>query len=126
MDINHVSLNFLGEELEIKATENASHTQPLIEDVNWFSSQLKNNPSQLEETYPSSFSFFSAAKHSFEKNEVLRMDAYKTLQKSSDATSNAELSMAASKIKEYHIQSLMNAKVISKMTQSIDKLTNLQ
>lgn len=59
-------------------------------------------------------------------NQRAQQQAFRTLEVASRSSNPTDFSQANAVLSDYYIQSLMNAKIIAKGTQTLDKLTNLQ
>lgn len=70
--------------------------------------------------------FLSDLARTFANNDHQRDVAFKDLKDASRSSDMLAMSRASNSISNYYIESLMNAKIVSKTTQSLDKLTNLQ
>ncbi|AUX92214.1 EscI/YscI/HrpB family type III secretion system inner rod protein [Mixta gaviniae] len=60
------------------------------------------------------------------RNQQAQQGAFRDLETASRSTSSLDFSAANAALSDYYVQSLMNAKIIAKGVQSLDKLTNLQ
>lgn len=60
------------------------------------------------------------------RNQQAQQSAFRDLETASRSTSSLDFSAANAALSDYYVQSLMNAKIIAKGVQSLDKLTNLQ
>ncbi|WP_205950462.1 EscI/YscI/HrpB family type III secretion system inner rod protein [Pantoea stewartii] len=111
-------------------TINATFSEPQKSDVDYFSSQLAADFSESEtkKIKPISHSseIFSELSQTFTSNEHKRDLAFKDLKNASRSSDMLAMSRANESISNYYIESLMNAKIVSKATQTLDKLTNLQ
>jgi len=111
-------------------TINATFSEPKKSDVDYFSSELAVDFSESEakKIKPISHSseFFSELSQTFSSNEHKRDLAFKDLKNASRSSDMLAMSRANESISNYYIESLMNAKIVSKATQTLDKLTNLQ
>ncbi|WP_414147252.1 EscI/YscI/HrpB family type III secretion system inner rod protein [Erwinia sp. BNK-24-b] len=100
--------------------------QPEQSDVDFFSAQLKE-PQVEKVSAPTEVThFLSGLADSLNNNEQQRRTAYQDLQKASRSSNLLEFSQANAALSNYYIENLMNAKIVAKGVQSIDKLTNLQ
>ncbi len=59
-------------------------------------------------------------------NQRAQQQAFRNLEVASRSSNPTDFSQANAALSDYYIQSLMNAKIIAKSTQTLDKLTNLQ
>ncbi|MBH1930344.1 EscI/YscI/HrpB family type III secretion system inner rod protein [Serratia rubidaea] len=59
-------------------------------------------------------------------NQRAQQQAFRNLEVASRSSNPTDFSQANAALSDYYIQSLMNAKIIAKGTQTLDKLTNLQ
>lgn len=111
-------------------TINATFSEPQKSDVDYFSSQLAidSSESEAKKIKPISHSsaIFSELSQTFSSNEHKRDLAFKDLKNASRSSDMLAMSRANESISNYYIESLMNAKIVSKATQTLDKLTNLQ
>lgn len=101
--------------------------QPEQNDVDFFSAQLKEDPQVEKVSAPNGVShFMNGLASSFSNSERQRKETFQDLQKASRSSNLLEFSQANSALSNYYIENLMNAKIVAKGVQSIDKLTNLQ
>ncbi|MGE9550869.1 EscI/YscI/HrpB family type III secretion system inner rod protein [Erwinia amylovora] len=107
--------------------EKPSFAQPDQTDVDFFSAQLKEEPQVEKVSAPASVTnFLSGLANTMNNNERERKQTYQDLQKASRSSNLLEFSQANAALSNYYIENLMNAKIVAKGVQSIDKLTNLQ
>ncbi len=59
-------------------------------------------------------------------NQRAQQQAFRDLEIASRSSNPMDISQANTTLSDYYIKSLMNAKIIAKGTQALDKLTNLQ
>ncbi len=59
-------------------------------------------------------------------NQREQQQAFRDLEVASHSSNPTDFSQANAALSDYYIKSLMNAKIIAKGTQTLDKLTNLQ
>ena len=93
-------------------------------DAQWFSAAL-NAPEPASEAggTPDLISSLTGA---ISRNQQAQQSAFRDLEVASRSTSSLDFSAANAALSDYYVQSLMNAKIIAKGVQSLDKLTNLQ
>lgn len=107
--------------------EKPSLAQPDQTDVDFFSAQLKEEPQVEKVSAPAKVTnFLSGLANTMNNNERERKQTYQDLQKASRSSNLLEFSQANAALSNYYIENLMNAKIVAKGVQSIDKLTNLQ
>ncbi|MEM6050762.1 EscI/YscI/HrpB family type III secretion system inner rod protein [Erwinia sp. P7711] len=107
--------------------ENSALPQPEQTDIDFFSAQLKEEPQVEKIAAPSGVTnLFNGLANSMQSNEQHRKETVKDLQTAARSNNLADFSQASSALSDYYIENLMNAKIVSKGVQSIDKLTNLQ
>ncbi|MEI2266951.1 EscI/YscI/HrpB family type III secretion system inner rod protein [Erwinia sp. CGal63] len=103
-----------------------STAEPQQSDVDFFSAQLKEPQVEKVSAPAEVTNFLSGIASSLNNNERQRKEAYQDLQKASRSSNLLEFSQANAALSNYYIENLMNAKIVAKGVQSIDKLTNLQ
>lgn len=106
-------------------------TEPNQSDVDYFSAQLNTEGTtdlgEIKVKPAGEISgFISDMARTFANNDHQRDLAFKDLKDASRSSDMLAMSRASNSISNYYIESLMNAKIVSKTTQSLDKLTNLQ
>lgn len=107
--------------------EKSPVAQPDQNDVDFFSAQLKETPQVEKVSAPANVTnFLSGLANTLHNNERERKETYQDLQKASRSSNLLEFSQANAALSNYYIENLMNAKIVAKGVQSIDKLTNLQ
>lgn len=107
--------------------DKSSIAQPDQNDVDFFSAQLKQEPQVEKVSAPANVTnFLSGLADTLNNNERERKQTYQDLQKASKSSNLLEFSQANAALSNYYIENLMNAKIVAKGVQSIDKLTNLQ
>ncbi|HBV39750.1 MAG TPA: AraC family transcriptional regulator [Erwinia sp.] len=107
-------------------TQLNSTNEPQQNDVDFFAAQLKE-PQVEKVSAPTEVThFLSGIASSLNNNEQQRKQAYQDLQQASRSSNLLEFSQANAALSNYYIENLMNAKIVAKGVQSIDKLTNLQ
>ncbi|WP_034913264.1 MULTISPECIES: EscI/YscI/HrpB family type III secretion system inner rod protein [Erwinia] len=101
--------------------------QPEQTDIDFFSAQLKEEPQVEKVSAPGNVTnMFKGLADSMHNNDQQRKETLKELQTASRSSNMAEFNQASAALSDYYIENLMNAKIVSKGVQSIDKLTNLQ
>ncbi len=99
---------------------------PSAEDIQWFNAKL-NGPapgsSQMSSSEPG---VVGNILQSLSGNQRAQKEAFNDLRVASRSSSAEDFSRANAQLSDYYIESLMNAKVIAKTVQSVDKLSNLQ
>ncbi|WP_275556489.1 EscI/YscI/HrpB family type III secretion system inner rod protein [Mixta sp. Marseille-Q2659] len=93
-------------------------------DAQWFSAAM-NAPEGSTST-GSTPNIISSLTDAISRNQQTQQSAFRDLQVASRSTNSLDFSAANAALSDYYVQSLMNAKIISKGVQSLDKLTNLQ
>ncbi|WP_338562070.1 EscI/YscI/HrpB family type III secretion system inner rod protein [Erwinia sp. E_sp_B04_7] len=107
--------------------DQTSIAQPAQNDIDFFSAQLKEEPKVEKVSAPAqTTNFLSGLASTLNNNERERKETYQDLQKASRSSNLLEFSQANAALSNYYIENLMNAKIVAKGVQSIDKLTNLQ
>lgn len=101
-------------------------TQPAQSDVDFFSAQLKEPQVEKVSAPANVTNFLDGFANAMNKNEQTRKETYQDLQDASRSSNLLEFSKANAALSNYYIENLMNAKIVAKGVQSIDKLTNLQ
>ncbi|MCU5773691.1 EscI/YscI/HrpB family type III secretion system inner rod protein [Erwiniaceae bacterium BAC15a-03b] len=97
------------------------------DDIHWFSSQLNNNAAAPDNSVAAtSPGMMSGITESISSSQRAQKDAFHDLSIASKSSNPEDFAKANAQLSNYYIESLMNAKVISKGVQSLDKLTNLQ
>jgi|SRR5476649_710437 len=98
--------------------------QPGQGDIQWFAAEL--NQDNALPGMPSALGFTSALAEALKRGGQHRKNAFDDLQKASRSTNILVLNQATESLSDAYVETLMNAKIVSKAVQSIDKLTNLQ
>nr|WP_024966771.1 EscI/YscI/HrpB family type III secretion system inner rod protein [Pantoea sp. IMH] len=98
--------------------------QPDKADAQWFSAAL-NAP---EGSAPAGGTpdIISSLTGAISRNQQAQQSAFRNLEVASRSTSSLDFSAANAALSDYYVESLMNAKIVAKGVQSLDKLTNLQ
>lgn len=97
--------------------------QPGAEDIHWFNARLNAASSEPAPAQPG---VINGIVESISDSQRAQKDAFHDLKVASRSSNVEDFSRANAQLSNYYIESLMNAKVISKTVQSIDKLSNLQ
>lgn len=98
---------------------------PGPEDIHWFNAKL-NSPAPQSKAEPAESGAVSNILESISGNQRAQKEAFHDLRVASRSSSAEDFSRANAQLSNYYIESLMNAKVIAKTVQSVDKLSNLQ
>lgn len=93
-------------------------------DAQWFSAAL--NAPESSASAGGTPDIISTLTGAISRNQQTQQSAFHDLQVASRSTSSQDFSAANAALSDYYVQSLMNAKIIAKGVQSLDKLTNLQ
>ena len=118
------------------ATLPSTHTEPTASldntvshgDAALFSSELgaTENPSALHGVSGKPEALFDKTSTLFKQMDEDKKHLNKVLRKASHSTDPLVLNQVDSTLSNYYLQSLLNAKVVSKSVQGLEKLTNLQ
>ncbi|ARJ41320.1 AraC family transcriptional regulator [Pantoea alhagi] len=121
-----MKVNNTSPSLTTSVTLEADDASPEVNksDAQWFSAAL-NAP---ESSTPAGGApdIISSLTGAISRNQQAQQSAFRDLEVASRSTSSLDFSAANAALSDYYVQSLMNAKIISKGVQSLDKLTNLQ
>ncbi|NDL63370.1 EscI/YscI/HrpB family type III secretion system inner rod protein [Acerihabitans arboris] len=98
--------------------------QPGQADIQWFAAEL--NRADSSTGAPSAQGFIPELAAALKRGGQRRKNAFDDLQKASRSTNILVLNQATESLSDAYVETLMNAKIVSKAVQSIDKLTNLQ
>jgi type III secretion system YscI/HrpB-like protein len=99
---------------------------PESSDVNWFSAQMNEKPSQPQnENSVASRIIGSLSQHS-DQLQKLNDRANRDMVKASRSAEPNDMLKANRSMSSFYLESLMTAKMVSKGTQAVEKLTNLQ
>ncbi|KOC91380.1 EscI/YscI/HrpB family type III secretion system inner rod protein [Winslowiella iniecta] len=96
------------------------------DDIHWFAAQMQQGEAPDNSVAAASAGMLSGITDSISANQRAQKDAFRDLSVASRSSSVEDFSKANAQLSNYYIESLMNAKVISKGVQSLDKLSNLQ
>lgn len=97
---------------------------PSSDDVNWFSAQLKVTPSQPDANVAERI--VGQLSGSSQHLQQLSDNADRALRKAADSSNPQDVIQANRALSSFYLESLLTTKLISKGTQAIEKLTNLQ
>lgn len=117
MKISHNSSSLTGVPLNAPASGITDANQ---DDMHAFSTALNAPAGNNQE------SLLSALSGTISDNQRAQQQAFRNLEIASRSSNPTDFSLANATLSDYYIQSLMNAKIIAKGTQTLDKLTNLQ
>lgn len=98
---------------------------PGQEDIHWFTSKLNESVTKSAAA-PTEPGVVGGIMQSISGSQRAQKDAFHDLKVASRSSSVEDFSRANAQLSNYYIESLMNAKVIAKTVQSVDKLSNLQ
>ncbi|WP_213989515.1 EscI/YscI/HrpB family type III secretion system inner rod protein [Sodalis sp. dw_96] len=101
---------------------------PETDDVHYFSAQL-NAPaaaSSASASASASSDFLSGIVNTVSDTQSAQKRAFKDLETASRSSNELDFNQASATLSNFYIENLMNAKIVSKGIQSLDKLTNLQ
>ncbi len=124
----------------MKVTESSSHqltSEPSAsvemypepasqDDIHWFAAQLKGGNAADNSSATDSPGLMGALAESISGSQRAQKDAFHDLSVASKSSSPEDFSRANAVLSNYYIESLMNAKVIAKGVQALDKINNLQ
>lgn len=96
------------------------------DDIHWFNAQMNKAEAPDNSVAADSPGLLSGITDSISGNQRAQKEAFHDLSVASKSSNVEDFSRANAQLSNYYIESLMNAKVISKGVQSLDKLTNLQ
>ncbi|MEN4603855.1 EscI/YscI/HrpB family type III secretion system inner rod protein [Pantoea agglomerans] len=99
---------------------------PSAEDIQWFNAKLNGPASGSSQMSSSEPGVIGNILQSLSGNQRAQKEAFNDLRVASRSSSAEDFSRANAQLSDYYIESLMNAKVIAKTVQSVDKLSNLQ
>lgn len=99
---------------------------PGPEDIHWFNAKLNGPAPENNQQASSEPGVVGNIMESLSGNQRAQKDAFHDLKVASRSSSAEDFSRANAQLSNYYIESLMNAKVIAKAVQSVDKLSNLQ
>ena len=99
---------------------------PSAEDIQWFNAKLNGAAPESSRAASSEPGVVGNILQSLSGNQRAQKDAFHDLRVASRSSSAEDFSRANAQLSNYYIESLMNAKVIAKTVQSVDKLSNLQ
>ena len=99
---------------------------PSSDDIQWFNAKLSGRAPESSPMTPSEPGVVGNILQSLSGNQRAQKAAFNDLRVASRSSSAEDFSRANAQLSDYYIQSLMNAKVIAKTVQSVDKLSNLQ
>ncbi len=97
---------------------------PATDDVHFFSAQLNAAAPAASVASSSAPSDFLSGIVNTVSNAQKR--AFKDLETASRSSNELDFNQASATLSNFYIENLMNAKIVSKGVQSLDKLTNLQ
>lgn len=97
---------------------------PSSDDVNWFSAQLKATPRQPDANVAERI--VGQLSGSSQHLQQLSDNADRALRKAADSSNPHDVIQANRALSSFYLESLLTTKLISKGTQAIEKLTNLQ
>ncbi|KAB0490494.1 EscI/YscI/HrpB family type III secretion system inner rod protein [Pseudomonas psychrophila] len=100
------------------------HT-PAIADINWFTASLLPSPTQTPYIATSDSLIAHPLKQRSALLQELSNTAARALQKVSTSTDPIDMLKSTRAISAFHLETLLSAKMISKTSQAIEKLTNL-
>lgn len=104
--------------------EAPSHT-PAIADINWFTASLLPSATQTPYIATSDSLIAHPLKQRSALLQELSNTAARALQKVSTSTDPIDMLKSTRAISAFHLETLLSAKMISKTSQAIEKLTNL-
>ncbi|MGV7093286.1 EscI/YscI/HrpB family type III secretion system inner rod protein [Siccibacter turicensis] len=96
------------------------------DDIHWFAAQLNPASAAPPSTDALSPGVLGGIAESISGSQRAQKDAFRDLRVASRSSNVEDFSAANAQLSNYYIESLMNAKIIGKGVQSIDKLNNLQ
>ena len=96
------------------------------DDIHWFAAQL--NPANVAQPPADAMSpgVLGGLAESISGSQRAQKDAFRDLRVASRSSNVEDFSKANAQLSNYYIESLLNAKIIAKGVQSLDKLNNLQ
>lgn len=100
--------------------------RPEQADVHWFAAELNQDGPAAGVATPAAPGLTSGLADALRRGGQQRKDAFEDLQKASRSSNILVLNQATEALSDTYVATLMNAKIVSKAVQSIDKLTNLQ
>lgn len=121
MKVNNTSPS-LTSSVTLEADDGAPAANPA--DAQWFSAAL--NAPQGATDAGGAPDIISSLTGAISRNQQAQQSAFRDLEVASRSSSSLDFSAANAALSDYYVQSLMNAKIIAKGVQSLDKLTNLQ
>ncbi|KAF6669328.1 AraC family transcriptional regulator [Pantoea sp. EKM101V] len=95
-------------------------------DIQWFNAQLNGPAPDGHSGTASEPGVVVNILQSLSGNQRAQKEAFHDLRVASRSSSAEDFSRANAQLSDYYIESLMNAKVIAKTVQSVDKISNLQ
>ncbi|MES2870928.1 MAG: EscI/YscI/HrpB family type III secretion system inner rod protein [Pseudomonadota bacterium] len=98
---------------------------PETSDINWFSASLKTPASGPVNNTPSDNHFAPSLSQRSELLQGLSDQAARRLQKVSNSTDPVDMIRSTRAMSAFHLETVLTAKMISKTSQAIEKLTNL-
>ncbi|MCU7369225.1 EscI/YscI/HrpB family type III secretion system inner rod protein [Pantoea stewartii] len=117
MKISHKGPSLAGAPLNTPADGVADANR---DDMHAFSTALNAQSGEAQEN------LLSGLGGAIRDNQHAQQQAFRNLEVASRSSNPEDFSQANAALSDYYIQSLMNAKIIAKGTQTLDKLTNLQ
>lgn len=106
----------------------ATHSRPSSDDIAWFSAALEQPESSAVPTahQPGQNALFSKASSMFNQLDEDKKNVDKVLHNASRSTDPLVLTKVDGQLSNYYLESALNAKIVSKSVQGLEKLTNLQ
>lgn len=113
--------------LELSATP-ASKPVAASSDIAWFSAELEKPEGVQGGITPgqSTGSLFNQLSSTFNQLESDRNNMGNVLRKASRSTDPLVLTKVDGQLSDYYLENTLNAKIVSKTVQGLEKLTNLQ
>lgn len=98
---------------------------PETSDINWFSTSLKSPAPGSVNNSTSDNHFAPSLSQRSELLQGLSNQAARRLQKVSNSTDPVDMIKSTRAMSAFHLETVLTAKMISKTSQAIEKLTNL-
>lgn len=99
---------------------------PGAEDIHWFNARLNPDSVGSDATSAAEPGVLSNFADTIGGSQRAQKDAFHDPRVASRSSNVEDFSRANAQLSNYYIESLMNAKIIGKAVQSVDKLSNLQ
>lgn len=106
-----------------QGSSNQPSGHPETADINWFTASL-NNPAPIN-AVPREFHIAQPLNQRSALLQSLSNTAARALQKVSSSTDPLDMLKSTRAMSAFHLETVLSAKMISKTSQAIEKLTNL-